>query len=229
MLDEMVPSVELLRALTELDPGALDDEGRVSAAAAWERMIAFCTASQNDVLAAAYRDHRVAAEGGDAEGDAGKWWSEQLGLALGVSGVSAYHRMSQAVTLVETAPAISALLRVGSITVHHARVAARALNVLDDAVARTVDAAVAEDSSWRTPSQLERALHTAIVRVDPDGAKDRNRKRRRERDVSMRNEPDGMCSLWALIPAEQARPSPRRSRPTPALPRPATPPATTAP
>jgi hypothetical protein len=62
VLDEMVPSVELLRALTDLDPTVLDDEQRVSAAAGWERMISFCTAAQNDVLCR--RHHRLKHEAG---------------------------------------------------------------------------------------------------------------------------------------------------------------------
>ncbi|MHA3702302.1 DUF222 domain-containing protein [Jatrophihabitans sp. YIM 134969] len=202
-VDEMVPSPDLLRELLALDPAALDDEERVASVAGWERMIAFCTAHQNDVMVAAYRDHAAPADGGEPDGDAGKWWAEQLGLALGVSGTSAYHRMMQAVTLVEVAPAISAQLRIGAIGVHHARVAANTLRVVEPEVARTVEREVVDDPGWRTPSQLERTLQAAIIKHDPEGAKARNRERRRERDVRVRAEADGMCSLWALLPAEQ--------------------------
>ncbi|MHA3702176.1 DUF222 domain-containing protein [Jatrophihabitans sp. YIM 134969] len=204
-VDEMVPSPDLLRALLALDPLGFDDEERVASVAGWERMIAFCTAHQNDVMAAAYRDHAAPADGGEPDGDAGKWWAEQLGLALGVAGTSAYHRMMQAVTLVEVAPAISAQLRIGAIGVHHARVAANALRVVEPEVGRTVEREVVDDPGWRTPSQLERALQAAIIKHDPEGAKARNRARRRERDVRIRAEADGMCSLWALLPAEQGQ------------------------
>ncbi|MHA3704042.1 DUF222 domain-containing protein [Jatrophihabitans sp. YIM 134969] len=204
-VDEMVPSLDLLRALLAQDPTALDDEERVASVAGWERMIAFCTAHQNDVMAAAYRDHAAPTHGGEPDGDAGKWWAEQLGLALGVAGTSAYHRMMQAVTLVEAAPAITAQLRIGAIGVHHARVAANTLRVVEPNVSRTVDAEVMDDPGWRTPSQLERALQAAIIKHDPEGAKARNRARRRERDVRVRAEADGMCSLWALLPAEQGQ------------------------
>lgn len=61
------------------------------------------------------------------------------------------------------------------------------------------------DPGWRTPSQLERAFAAKLLELDPAGAAGRHEARRGERDVTTRDEPDGMVALWALLPAEHGQ------------------------
>lgn len=198
-LDEMVPSVDLLCAIRAAESAGLGTEERLQAIAGYERLLSWLTACQHDLLADAYREFD-----GDPDLEP-QWFGERVGMALGITGPSAYHRMRQAVVLVEKLPHVVSALRNGSITVYHARLAARDARVLDVEVARAVDAAVMADPDWRTPSQLERAFARKVLELDPDGAAARHEGRRRERDVTTRDEPDGMVALWALLSAEHGQ------------------------
>ena len=188
-LSEMLPSVDLVRLLAGLDRAALTSEDRLDAIAAWERVLSWATAQQNDLLVDADRDYDPTVFGFQA-GSAARWYGEQVGTALGISGSSAQRRMNQAVTLAEKLPNVTSALRVGAITVHHARVAAVNVNVLDTQIAQAVDAAVMTDQDWRTPSQLEKALRQTILELDPAGAARRHEEAKRGRRTSLRPEPD---------------------------------------
>ncbi|MHA3701576.1 DUF222 domain-containing protein [Jatrophihabitans sp. YIM 134969] len=203
-LDEMVPSLDLLRTLTSLVPCDLQFDEQLAAVAAYERMLSWLTAEQNDLLAAIEQDDELLGPGWHQQSSA-RWRAEQVGLALGVTGSAAHRRMHTAVTLVEKLPTVTGALRVGAITSHHARVVARDAAVLDDEVAHAVEAAVMSDPAWRTPSQLERAFARVVHEVDPERAARRHERARRGRRVSLRAEPDGMSCLWALLSAEQGQ------------------------
>ena len=43
-----------------------------------------------------------------------------------------------------------------------------------------------------------------MIAADPDGAEQRHTAARRDRRVAVNPEPDGMASLWALLPATDA-------------------------
>lgn len=203
-LSEMLPSVDLVRVIAELDRAAVNSEERLGAIAACERVLSWMTALQNDLLVDADRDYDPTVFGFDA-GSAARWYGEQVGMALGISGSAAQRRMNQAITLTEKRPNVTSALRVGAITVHHARVTAVNVNVLDTEIAQAVDAAVMTDTDWRTPSQLEKAFRQTILALDPAGPAKRNEEAKRGRRTSMRPEPDGMCSYWALLSAEQGQ------------------------
>lgn len=207
MIDlDAAPSADLVRALLELDRASLDDTDRLAAIGAWERVLSMAQAHQNDLLADA--EHALPVPTTSYEGRSQHLlFTEELSLALGVSSAAASSRVTTAVTLVEKLPATTAALRNGRITGHHARVAARTARHLSVDLARRVDADVMaglEDEQWRTPSQLEEAFRRSLLTHDPAGSAERHRTARRERQVSFRPQPDGMASMWALLPVEDA-------------------------
>jgi hypothetical protein len=59
----------------------------------------------------------------------------------------------------------------------------------------------------QTLGRLKAALKRAIIAVDPEGAAERHQAARRDRRVSINEEPDGMASLWALMSAPDAQAS----------------------
>lgn len=220
----MAPSVELTAQLLALDLTAMSFAELLDVAAAWERVRSWSEAQQNDALVALDRAADVRLDGGDPA-HSRQWHTEELGIALGVSGPAARARVRHAVTLVEVLPHTAAALKAGSITGHHARLAVTNCFHLPAGVARAVDRAAhsaADDlmdparsiaareltparSYWRTPRQFEQTLARLILEADPDAAEDRRRRAVGDRDVRFRDTCDGMSAMWALLPAEDAR------------------------
>ena len=198
-LDEMVPSPELLRAILDVEVGGMDEQATLSVIGGYERLVSWLTACQSVHLADVYRKYETTP---DYEP---QWFAERVGLELGVAGLTAYHRMRHAVTLMDKLPRVFSALSTGQVTTHHARLAANRVNHVDSDTARAVDAVVMTRDDWRTPSQLENAVTKAILELDPEGSALRHAARRREREVRARNEPDGMINLFALLPAEQGQ------------------------
>ena len=198
-LDEMVPSAELLRAILDVEAGGMDEQATLAVIGGYERLLSWLTACQSVHLADVYRKYETTP---DCQP---QWFAERVGLELGVAGLTAYHRMRNAVTLMDKLPRVTAALFSGSITTHHARLAVNRVTHVDADTARAVDAVVMTRDDWRTPSQLENAVTKAILELDPEGSALRHAARRRERDVKARNEPDGMVGVFALLPAEQGQ------------------------
>jgi hypothetical protein len=67
-----------------------------------------------------------------------------------------------------------------------------------------VAARVLPRAGEQTVGGLRAALARAVVAVDPDGAAERHRQAQRERRVVLNPEPEGMASLWGLLPAPDA-------------------------
>ena len=198
-LHELVPSPELLRAILDVEAGGMDEQATLSVIGGYERLLSWLTACQSVHLADVYRKYETTPD------NQPQWFAERVGLELGVAGLTAYHRMRNAVTLMDKLPRVTAALFSGSITTHHARLAVNRVNHVDSHIARAVDSAVMTRDDWRTPSQLETAVTKAILELDPEGSALRHAARRRERDVRARNEPDGMVGVFALLPAEQGQ------------------------
>lgn len=71
--------------------------------------------------------------------------------------------------------------------------------------ARAVQQRVLARAPEQTLAQLKAALKRAVLRVDPDGSRERHRVARRDRRVAVGEEQEGMASLWALLSATDAR------------------------
>ena len=177
----------------------MDEQATLSVIGGYERLLSWLTACQSVHLADVYRKYETTPD------NQPQWFAERVGLELGVAGLTAYHRMRNAVTLMDKLPRVTAALFSGSITTHHARLAVNRVTHVDADTARAVDAAVMTRDDWRTPSQFEGAVAKDILELDPEGSALRHAARRRERDVRARNEPDGMVGVFALLPAEQGQ------------------------
>jgi hypothetical protein len=189
-------------------PGGLDDADLVEAMIAFERVASWAAARQARVLAEfarrrPSRDDPSAARSSVAS-VASEFAPDEVGLALRSSRVAAGSRLEQAVTLVRVLPEVLTPWEHGELDGVKVRAIVEACRPLLFDHARAVVERVLARAGEQTVGALRAALARAVVSVDPDGAAERHRGARRERRVVLNPEPEGMASLWGLLPAPDA-------------------------
>jgi hypothetical protein len=179
------------------DPSALSDAALVDSIVGFERIAAWALARQARLMAALVE--RRAEPGSLTD-----WASDEVATALRQSTGTATFRTRQASALVERLPATLALWEAGLLDQRRVSVITDGVAALSDEHAAKVEARVLPRAPHQTAAQLRAALQRAIIAVDPAGAQDRHEKARKGRRVAVNPEPDGMASLWALLPAPDA-------------------------
>ena len=139
-------------------------------------------------------------------------------LSLDVAGTlrigqhAAERRLHEADRLASVLPLTLAGLRAARLRVPQARVLLEETARCSEQVAadaeRRVWAGLDDDAlrTWSGPKlgrRVKRAVLEAEAALEPELTAEREEEARRGRRVSVRPEPDGMASLWALLPAEQ--------------------------
>ncbi len=190
------------------DPVGRDPQDRdfeaVERIAAWERVIAWAQARQIREVAGFAGRAQSDPPPGVAPGDAVSSAAAEVGLALRLAPRTANQRVAQALSLAERLPATLAALRAGRISLPHARAIDQETHHLTADQAGAVEDAVLGRAPNQTPSQLRAATRRAALRVDPDSARERHRQQRRDRGVHYYDDPDGMATLSAYLPAPEA-------------------------
>jgi len=189
---QYAPDGLLADMLSEQSGGS--DFERLERIGAWDKVIAWAQASQAREIAG-----YVACTTEDAESA-----TAEVGLMLRVVARTAAARIGTAVDLVQRLPAVRAALAAGEISLPAARTVVDETLQLPAHEARAVADAVLEHASEQTPGQLRAAVRRAVLRADPDAVRRRCEQATRERGVWLADEPDGMASLWARLPAADA-------------------------
>jgi hypothetical protein len=172
---------------------------RIERIGAWERLIAWAQAAQLLEIA------RVATEAtGPAPEDTAASVTAEVGLMTRVAPRTAQARVDLAVTLLERLPATLAALSAGTISLPSARAIADETVSLDTAGAADAENRVLRRAGHQTPSQVRAATRRAVAGIDADAVRRRAEQARRERNVSLTSEPDGMATLSAYLPAHEA-------------------------
>ena len=188
------------------DPAWLSDGELVEAIVGFDRVASWAAARQARLLAELAQRRppdRVVGVARTA-GVASEFAPDEVGVALRLSRGTAGARIDQAVRLLSTLPATHAAWEAGRIDTAKVRAIHDATVVVPDELAVAVEARVLPRAPGQTLAQLKAALGRAVPSVDPQGADDRHREARRDRRVVVSPEPDGMASLWALLPATDA-------------------------
>ena len=133
-----------------------------------------------------------------------------LAGSLRVGQQAADNALGEASWLVEAFPLLLAQLKVGAVLVPQARRVLEHTRGLTLPVAREVDRRLGvlwQDPAGWVGARLTRALTRLVLHaeadLDPQAAVRRDATARAGRRVSVRSEPDGMGSLWALLPADK--------------------------
>jgi Domain of unknown function (DUF222)/HNH endonuclease len=128
----------------------------------------------------------------------------EAACVLRISEHAAAHQVAEAVTLTRLFPETLDRLAAGSVQTAQVRALIDATLPLDDATARKVQDLVLPRMPDQNPAATRKALSRAVIKADPAGAEARRERAITERRVVHYPELDGMSTLAATLPAEQA-------------------------
>ena len=172
-----------------------------------ERQIAVLHAEQLRLIAELYRrapDWITAPADTPGLVDAAEIAAAEIGVALRISRRSAMDRLGLAVQVLRGLPDTAAAMRSGTLSLAKVRIIADATADLSEEHARQVEARVLPRAGRQTPAGLGASVARAVLAADPDAARRRRAEAVRERTVRFSPGTDGMASLWARLPAEDA-------------------------
>jgi len=203
-----VPGIETLTALVAIDPEDLSRGARVDYLSAVERQTGWLQALiQRAIVAVA------GAEPSEADGiyegvdDAER---EDISAALRMSGNSAQYKIDIARSLINTLPNTCSALATGEISPAHANVIARETaaaireGLPTEAIERIEESAIAH-AEFHTPAQVGNKVRTMLAQIAPKEFEEIVVRARETRKVSMYRESDGMATVVAILPAEDAQ------------------------
>ncbi|TNC17087.1 DUF222 domain-containing protein [Georgenia sp. 311] len=205
-LPGMAPGPHLARVLEGIDPASLDEYDLVEMIAGYQRVAAWAQSSMAHLAARLSRrpalNPRSPLPGDDTTLDV---TAEELAPRLGVSRFAARRLVDAGRAFRLRLEDTAAALHEGRIDYPKACVLLRLLADQPDDVAWEVQQLVLPHAPHQTVTQLERAVSLAVIAVDPHRATARARAARRGRRVDHpRALPDGMASLYAVLPATDA-------------------------
>ncbi|MEO6085489.1 MAG: DUF222 domain-containing protein [Umezawaea sp.] len=134
----------------------------------------------------------------------GRSRSEQVALLLTWSSNWAADHVALAQAVVERLPASLAALERGDIDLYKVRTIHELTMNLSPEVARQVEERVLEKAAQQTGAQMRQRARRIVLRIDPDGARDRAAQAKAARCAGFQSEDDGMAKVYAVVPAEKA-------------------------
>jgi hypothetical protein len=203
-----VPGIETLTALVAIDPEDLSRGARVDYLSAVERQTGWLQALIQRAIVAVAGSEPSQADGiyegiDDAE-------REDISAALRMSGNSAQYKIDIARSLINTLPNTCSALATGEISPAHANVIARETaaaireGLPAEAIERIEESAIAH-AEFHTPAQVGNKVRTMLAQVAPKEFEEIVVRARETRKVSMYRESDGMATVVAILPAEDAQ------------------------
>ena len=203
-----VPGIETLTALVAIDPEDLSRGARVDYLSAVERQTGWLQALIQRAIVAVAGTEPSEADGiyegvDDAE-------REDISAALRMSGNSAQYKIDIARSLINTLPNTCSALATGEISPAHANVIARETaaaireGLPAEAITRIEESAIAH-AEFHTPAQVGNKVRTMLAQVAPKEFEEIVVRARETRKVSMYRESDGMATVVAILPAEDAQ------------------------
>jgi hypothetical protein len=203
-----VPGIETLTALVAIDPEDLSRGARVDYLSAVERQTGWLQALIQRAIVAVAGTEPSEADGiyegvDDAE-------REDISAALRMSGNSAQYKIDIARSLINTLPNTCSALATGEISSAHANVIARETaaaireGLPKEAIERIEESAIAH-AEFHTPAQVGNKVRTMLAQVAPKEFEEIVVRARETRKVSMYRESDGMATVVAILPAEDAQ------------------------
>lgn len=202
------PGITALTALVNIDPFTLDQPARIDYLAALERQSSWLQAAlQRAIVAVAGQEPSQSIDIWGGVDDAER---EDIAAALRLSGSSAQMRIDVARTLVNHLPNTCSALATGEISPSHATIIARetAAAIRDGlsplAIYEVEEKALAH-CEFHTPSQVANKVRSTLAKIAPEEFEDSVANARDTRRVSCYRESDGLSTIVAILPAEDAQ------------------------
>jgi hypothetical protein len=200
--------IEVLTKLVNIDPFTLSKPRRIDYLAALEKQSGWLQAMMQTAIVAV---------AGEQPSEAESMWSgvddaerEEVASALRLSPNTAQIRIDVARTLTNHLPSTCSALATGEISAAHATVIAReSAEIINRGAPKSVikeleDKAIAH-AEFHTPSQVANKVRATIAKLAPAEFEDAVAIARDARKVSLFPESDGMCTLVAFLPAQDAQ------------------------
>jgi hypothetical protein len=202
------PGYKILGELIQINPRSLGGAGKLDYLAALDRQESWICALKQEALVAIAGE--VADEDGGVFGGVDDEEREDVATALRLSPTAAQNRIDVARVLVGHLPNTISALSTGEISAAHATVIARETataiknGLSDEAVFRVEQTALAH-AEFHTPGQVASKVKTTIAKLAPDEFEEIVDRARDSRRVSCYPEADGMATVVAILPAEDAQ------------------------
>ena len=202
------PGYITLGELIAINPRSLSSSGRIDYLSALDRQESWMCALKQEALVAIAGEY--ADEDGGIFGCVDDEEREDVATALRLSPTSAQSRIDVARVLVGHLPNTISALSTGEISVAHATVIARETatairnGLSEESIFRVEQTALAH-AEFHTPGQVASKVKTTIAKLAPEEFEEIADRARDARRVSCYPEADGMATVIAILPAEDAQ------------------------
>ena len=202
------PGIETLTSLFAIDPFDLPASARIDYLSALERQMSWLQAMMQRAIVA------VAGEEGSKSDDiftgVDDAEREDVAAALRMSTGTAQIRIDIARTLVNHLPNVCSALAMGEISPAHATVIAReSASAIRDGMGPahiySIEQSALAYAEFHTPTQVANKVRTTIAKLAPEPFEEIAERARDTRRVSCFREVDGLSTIVAILPAEDAQ------------------------
>jgi hypothetical protein len=200
--------IAVLNQLVKIDPFTLSKPRRIDYLAALDKQTGWLQAlMQNAIVAVA----------GDQPSEAESMWSgvddaerEEVASALRLSPNTAQIRIDVARTLTNHLPSTCSALATGEISPSHATVIAKeSAEIISrgapESVIKEIEERALAHAEFHTPAQVANKVRATIAKLASHEFEEAATIAKDARKVSIYPESDGMCTLVALLPAQDAQ------------------------
>ena len=202
------PGIDTLTSLNAIDPFDLPAAARIDYLSAIERQISWLQAMmQRAIVAVAGEEGSKSEDMFTGVDDAER---EDVATALRMSTATAQIRIDVARTLVNHLPNVCSALAMGEISPAHATVIAReSASAIRDGMGPahiySIEQSALAYAEFHTPTQVANKVRTTIAKLAPEPFEEIAERARDTRRVSCFREVDGLSTIVAILPAEDAQ------------------------
>jgi hypothetical protein len=202
------PGIDTLTSLSAINPFDLPAAARIDYLSALERQISWLQAMMQRAIVA------VAGEEGSKSDDiftgVDDAEREDVAAALRMSTGTAQIRIDVARTLINHLPNVCSALAMGEISPAHATVIAReSASAIRDGMGPahiySIEQSALAYAEFHTPTQVANKVRTTIAKLAPEPFEEIAERARDTRRVSCFREVDGLSTIVAILPAEDAQ------------------------
>ena len=202
------PGIDTLASLSAINPFDLPAAARIDYLSALERQISWLQAMmQRAIVAVAGEEGSKSEDIFTGVDDAER---EDVATALRMSTGTAQIRIDVARTLVNHLPNVCSALAMGEISPAHATVIAReSASAIRDGMGPahiySIEQSALAYAEFHTPTQVANKVRTTIAKLAPEPFEEIAERARDTRRVSCFREVDGLSTIVAILPAEDAQ------------------------
>ena len=202
------PGIDTLTSLNAINPFDLPAAARIDYLSALERQISWLQAMmQRAIVAVAGEEGSKSEDMFTGVDDAER---EDVATALRMSTATAQIRIDVARTLVNHLPNVCSALAMGEISPAHATVIAReSASAIRDGMGPahiySIEQSALAYAEFHTPTQVANKVRTTIAKLAPEPFEEIAERARDTRRVSCFREVDGLSTIVAILPAEDAQ------------------------